>query len=501
MAVSNGLGASVLLVARARDEQLRALEQQTEDRSTFEVVDAAGGFAAAVASARGRIVIFLGENLVPEPGFVRGHLEGLAAEEHDFGIGAVTADAPSAAAAVWNGLRDLTHAERSGWPTLPAANLSATRAALTALGDPAGVSVDEIALRLEAAGRRARYLPRAGARRLGSLTPRVLVAERAREGAAHAALVARHPDATSRLVGRSLEASPLELLLRRLFFAIPVGAFALAALGALAPGDDLERRWLAFVSSLAYWRAVKRAVPRVAWEQCARGVPVLLYHAFGRTERPTRFVVRRRTFARQMKLLSVLGFRALAYGEFTALLAGGELPAPRTVVVTIDDGYADNVEAAAILAEHGFAATIFVVADRVDGANDWSDGPPLRGRRLLSREQVAALRRSGMEVGAHTRTHPSLPELDAAGLRDEVAASRAGLEAMVAEPVATFAYPYGRFDRRAVMAVADAGFVGACTTRPRLARLDDDPLLVPRLEIRGTDSLARFFLKVWFGAA
>ena len=454
-----------MLVAPARDEQLRALEQQTQDRSTFEIVDAAGGLAAA----RGRICIFVGERVLPEPGFVRAHIEGLAGDDRSFGIG----------------------------PLAHAGNLSATRARLAASGDLAGLSVLELARRLEATGWSARYLPEAGATRLDRAAPRSLVADRGREGAAHGALVARHREATARLVGRSLEASPLELLLRRLFFAVPVPAAALALLTPLLPRDRLKQRWLAFVANLAYWRAVRRAVPRAAWARCARGVPVLLYHAFGRAERPSRFVVARRAFARQMKLLSVLGFDVVAYGELAAGLARGELPARRTAVVTIDDGYADNVDAAQILARHGFVATIFVVSGRVGGVNDWSDGPPLRGRPLLSREQIAELRRAGIELGAHTKTHRSLPELDAAGVVAEVAASRAELQ----EPVPTFAYPYGRADRRAVAAVADAGFVSACTTRPRLARLDDDPLLVPRLEIKGTDSLARFFLKVWFGAA
>ena len=65
----------------------------------------------------------------------------------------------------------------------------------------------------------------------------------------------------------------------------------------------------------------------------------------------------------------------------------------------------------------------------------------------------------------------------------------------------TFAYPYGRLDERAVAAVRDAGYAGACTVRPRLARLDDDPLLIPRIEVRAGDSLLRFAIKLWAGGA
>jgi hypothetical protein len=49
--------------------------------------------------------------------------------------------------------------------------------------------------------------------------------------------------------------------------------------------------------------------------------------------------------------------------------------------------------------------------------------------------------------------------------------------------------------------VRRAGFTSACTVEGRLARLSDDPLRVPRIEIERSDSLLRFLLKVWFGAA
>jgi peptidoglycan/xylan/chitin deacetylase (PgdA/CDA1 family) len=81
----------------------------------------------------------------------------------------------------------------------------------------------------------------------------------------------------------------------------------------------------------------------------------------------------------------------------------------------------------------------------------------------------------------------------------EIAGSKVDLEGLLGAPPATFAYPFGRFDERAVAAAKQAGFVGACTVEPRRARLDDDPHLVPRIEARSGDSLLRFAVKLWFG--
>jgi peptidoglycan/xylan/chitin deacetylase (PgdA/CDA1 family) len=107
----------------------------------------------------------------------------------------------------------------------------------------------------------------------------------------------------------------------------------------------------------------------------------------------------------------------------------------------------------------------------------------------------------GIEFGAHTRTHCSLPDVADETVAAEVESSRVELEQALGTPVRTFAYPYGRVDDRALAAVERAGFASACTTEPRPARLHDHPLLIPRIEIMRQDSLLRFLRKVWLGGA
>jgi peptidoglycan/xylan/chitin deacetylase (PgdA/CDA1 family) len=281
------------------------------------------------------------------------------------------------------------------------------------------------------------------------------------------------------------DAAAHELILRRVLLALRIPPAALA----FGPA-----RWRAFVSRLAHWRSLKQRLAAEEWRRATRGVPVLLYHAFG--EEPSRFVIPPRTFARQMRVLALLGYDVVPYGALSEALRGKS----RTAVLTIDDGYADNgTDAADVLARHGFGATVFVVTGRLGADNDWSDAPPLLGRPMLTAEDLRRLRARGIEFGAHTRSHPSLPDLSDEAVADEIESSRSGLEQALGEPVRSFAYPYGRVDERAVAAVRRAGFTGACTTEPRPARLDDDPLLIPRIEIRRSDSLLRFLLKVWYG--
>jgi peptidoglycan/xylan/chitin deacetylase (PgdA/CDA1 family) len=297
---------------------------------------------------------------------------------------------------------------------------------------------------------------------------------------------------------RFLDASPQELVLRRIALAIHASPAVLRVLGRVLPGDA-RARWSRFAASYAHWSAERERLEPDDWDRVTRGVPVLLYHAFGDDD--DRYVVSRAAFARQLRLLALLRYTVRPYAEVAHTLREGRLPRPRTVAFTIDDGYADNAEIAVPLLErHRFPATIFLVSSRLGGANDWSTEPSLNGRALLSAEQLAALPSRGIDFGAHTRTHADLTAPDVA-VADEVASSRTELEGALGLKVQMFAYPYGRLDDRAVAAVRETGFESACTTDPRLAQVGEDPLLLPRIEIKRGDSLLTFARKLWFGGA
>ena len=130
--------------------------------------------------------------------------------------------------------------------------------------------------------------------------------------------------------------------------------------------------------------------------------------------------------------------------------------------------------------------------------NLWSDGAAVQGRPLLTWGQAEELRRDGVDFGAHTRTHPALPDLSPQQLADEVAGSRADLEARLG-PIRHFAYPYGKVDRTAIEAVEAAGFLSACGIEEGRNSPGTPAFALRRCEIHGTDSLLRFALTLALG--
>lgn len=87
---------------------------------------------------------------------------------------------------------------------------------------------------------------------------------------------------------------------------------------------------------------------------------------------------------------------------------------------------------------------------------------------MMSSDQVRKLRRAGMQVGAHTVSHPILAKLDSREAFREIMESKRHLECLLEEPVPLFAYPNGRPTDDYVPAnvehVRECGFAAAVST-------------------------------------
>lgn len=215
------------------------------------------------------------------------------------------------------------------------------------------------------------------------------------------------------------------------------------------------------------------------------GLPLLCYHKVA--GKPAGALLRStfiapRLFARQMGELRADGFHSV--GPEACL--GTESPAgTKRVVLTFDDGSLTSLRAAGpVMAECGFTAINYLVADLLGGINEWDASRGEVPDRLMNEAEVREWMAAGHAIGAHTRTHPDLTEIPVERAREEIGGSKKILEDRFGVEVRHFCYPYGKVSPAVRDLVEEAGYETAVTTEPAVCRPGTDPLLIPRFGAR-----------------
>ena len=212
-----------------------------------------------------------------------------------------------------------------------------------------------------------------------------------------------------------------------------------------------------------------------------RGVPVLMYHEIALppagAAHPDLYVTPQE-FVDQMTYLSTHGYHAVTLQQVWDYWHGTSTLPSKPVVISFDDGDTpDFTIVAPLLNELHWPGTLNLIVGRKN----------LRFRPSIVRALIAA----GWEIDSHTMTHTDVPGLSAKELRYEISQSRVRLRELYGVPVNFFCYPSGRFDDNAVAAVEAAGYLGATTTHPGLAR-PENPFLMRRVRVIGGNSVTSF---------
>lgn len=221
---------------------------------------------------------------------------------------------------------------------------------------------------------------------------------------------------------------------------------------------------------------------------------ILCYHSVGPGDRghdPGFLRVNTERFIQHLSLLARAGGHFTSVTEIGRALAEGS--GAGLVCVSFDDGYEDNHSVALpILKRYGLTATVFVTTGLLGQPSPWMS--PSSGARMMNVDELRELAADGIEIGAHTVSHPDLTDLDPPACEREVVDSKTQLEALVEREVTSFAYPYFHFNDDARAIVRDAGLFGFVG----LSRGSfDDPTAVPRALVTGKDGLFVLVLRVY----
>lgn len=217
-----------------------------------------------------------------------------------------------------------------------------------------------------------------------------------------------------------------------------------------------------------------------------------MYHdiAVDRTS-ANRLAVPADAFAAQLSYLDSEGFETLtASAVASALVDGAQLP-DRAVVITFDDGFADLYERVLpLLDRYHFTATAYVTTEWVRGFK--SCHAVRSPGKMLSWQQIRDLADAGLEIGAHSCSHPQLDQLPNRYLEDELRISKVALENELQRPISGMAYPFGYSNTEVRRMAQRSGYEYACIVGNKLIDSSYDLFALPRLTIKRRTSINHF---------
>ena len=214
-------------------------------------------------------------------------------------------------------------------------------------------------------------------------------------------------------------------------------------------------------------------------------IPILMYHSIEAMPKSTvmrSLHVPPKRFGIQMRLLNMLGYKGLSMRELTPYLEGEKTG--KVVGITFDDGYQNNlINAAPILKKYNYSATCYLVSQRIGTSNTWDLDKGITQRPLMTQSEVQDWLNLGLDIGAHTQTHPLLEELREQQSQEEIFNCKADLEQMFKVSIKDFCYPFGRFNEPLVNMIKEAGYITATTMRRGRATSKSNKLTLPRMPI------------------
>lgn len=224
------------------------------------------------------------------------------------------------------------------------------------------------------------------------------------------------------------------------------------------------------------------------------------------------------SFAEQMDFLFRRGFSTITLDEFIDCKEKNRKPPPKSIIITFDDGYADNyINAMPILEKYGFRATFLIVTDYIGGQEpfqwpglEW-DEPSLshyqKNRESwlpLNEAMLLDMNKRGASFGSHTMTHCALNQVEKDEAIRQLEDSKKRLEGILSTPVRCFSYPFGEITEEIKGLVKAAGYRAAACSKFGGNSLESDFFELRRIVIEEQDSIYRFKNKIegaydWYG--
>ena len=171
----------------------------------------------------------------------------------------------------------------------------------------------------------------------------------------------------------------------------------------------------------------------------------LMYHIIS-NKITDKIAVAEDAFAAQLRYLSNNGYSILSMNQVVNMIRGSEVVPARSILITFDDGYSDNVYTALPhLQRFGMTAALFMISAFVGQTNRWNPRACYDSNHLTW-EELQVWLDAGCELGGHTHTHLCMNRLNELEMRETVSLNKRVLEERLHVQLHAFSYPYGRYN-------------------------------------------------------
>lgn len=233
------------------------------------------------------------------------------------------------------------------------------------------------------------------------------------------------------------------------------------------------------ISGFLYW----------IFERDAGGVPILTYNRVNDVDKNA-LTLTVEQFDAQMKFLVDDGYTVITPDELLDAWEGNENLPNKPVVITFDDGNADNYKNVfPILQKYNLKATMFVITDNINLYPSY-----------ITWQQAREMQASGLvDIESHTLSNQSFLKIHSRDkLWDQIYGSKQAIEWYLKKPAKFIAYPDGKYTVEAEELCKEVGYRAGFAIDYGLAHYNPKNYVLDRIPIYGSNShtLLRFKMRL-----
>lgn len=216
-----------------------------------------------------------------------------------------------------------------------------------------------------------------------------------------------------------------------------------------------------------------------------RQIIIFCYHSIDRDK--WRFSIKPDNFIKQLDFL-IQHYNPVTLEQIEQHLDGKLVLPDKSFVITIDDGYKNILAIKKNLKNLGIKPTLFILSDSLN-ANTGELGVD---KQLLQKEEILSLINDGWIIGSHSATHSDFNNLDETQIIREIKDSKSNLEKELGIKIKYFSYPKGRYSKKIIKAVKEAGYSLSVSMDDGFINASSDRFSIPRVGVDKTHKLWEF---------